>query len=145
LSVLLGDCFPTDQYYMQNPDEIFTKPNCELQVDLQNLLVLEGHVQCAAYEMPIRPDEDSVYFGKMLPELAEERMTKDELGFYHCHDDSDPFHPSSSRFVTPRKSTLQSSTLLMAKTSFLKSLRRLEPSSRCTMVAYSSIKETPIS
>ena len=99
LSVLLGDCFPTDQYYMQNPDEIFTKPNCELQVDLQNLLVLEGHVQCAAYEMPIRPDEDSVYFGKMLPELAEERMTKDELGFYHCHD---RFRPFPSKFVSIR-------------------------------------------
>ncbi|KAH6717263.1 DEAD/DEAH box helicase-like protein [Leptodontidium sp. MPI-SDFR-AT-0119] len=99
LSVLLGDCFPTDQYYMQNPDEIFTKPNCELQVDLQNLLVLEGHVQCAAYEMPIRPDEDSVYFGKMLPELAEERMVKDELGFYHCHD---RFRPFPSKFVSIR-------------------------------------------
>ncbi|KAH7384806.1 DEAD/DEAH box helicase-like protein [Cadophora sp. MPI-SDFR-AT-0126] len=99
LSVLVGDCFPTDQYYMQNPDEIFTKPNCELQVDLQNLLVLEGHVQCAAYEMPIRPDEDSVYFGKLLPELAEERMIKDELGFYHCHD---RFRPFPSKFVSIR-------------------------------------------
>lgn len=42
LSVLVGDCFPTDQFYMSNPDEIFTKPNCELQVDLENVLVLEG-------------------------------------------------------------------------------------------------------
>lgn len=70
LSVLVGDCFPTDQYYMQNPDEIFTKPNCELQVDLQNMLVLEGHIQCAAYEMPIRPDEDAKYFGKNLGSMS---------------------------------------------------------------------------
>ena len=81
LSVLVGDCFATDQYYMQNPDEIFTKPNCELQVDLQNMLTLEGHVQCAAFEMPIRPDEDKFYFGKQLSEIAEERMVKDPLGF----------------------------------------------------------------
>lgn len=99
LSVLVGDCFPTDQFYMQNPDEIFTRPNCELQVDLQNLLVLEGHVQCAAYEMPIRPDEDSEYFGKALSELAEERMIKDELGFYHCHD---RFRPVPSKYVSIR-------------------------------------------
>lgn len=99
LSVLVGDCFPTDQFYMQNPDEIFTKPNCELQVDLQNLLVLEGHLQCAAFELPIRPEEDSVYFGKMLPELAEERMMKDTLGFYHCHD---RFRPVPSKFVSIR-------------------------------------------
>lgn len=93
LSVLVGDCFATDQYYMDNPDEIFTKPNCELQVDLQNMLVLEGHIQCAAFEMPIRSDEDKTYFGKQLPEIAEERMIKDPLGFYHCNERFRP-HPS---------------------------------------------------
>lgn len=96
LSVLVGDCFPTDQYYMQNPDEVFTKPNCELQVDLQNMLVLEAHVQCAASERPIRPDEDAIYFGKNLPEIAEERLEKDELGFYHCNG------PTPSKFIAIR-------------------------------------------
>lgn len=99
LSILVGDCFPTDQFYMQNPDEIFTKPNCELQVDLQNMLVLEGHVQCAAYEMPIRPEEDEQYFGKLLKELTAERLAKDSLGFYHCHD---RFRPVPSKFVSIR-------------------------------------------
>jgi DEAD/DEAH box helicase domain-containing protein len=99
LSVLIGDCFPTDQFYMQNPDEIFTKPNCELQVDLQNMLVLEGHIQCAAYEMPIRADEDAMYFGKNLAEIAEERMVKDELGFFHCNE---RFRPVPSKFVAIR-------------------------------------------
>ena len=99
LSVLVGDCFANDQHYMENPDEIFTKPNCELQVDLQNMLVLEGHVQCAAFEMPIRPDEDSAYFGKQLREIAEERMVKDPLGFYHCNE---RFRPHPSRCVAIR-------------------------------------------
>ena len=99
LSVLIGDCFATDQYYMENPDEIFTKPNCELQVDLQNTLTLEGHIQCAAFEMPIRPDEDKRYFGKQLPEIAEARMIKDSLGFYHCND---RFRPHPSKFVAIR-------------------------------------------
>lgn len=99
LSVLVGDCFATDQYYMENPDEIFTKPNCELQVDLQNMLVLEGHIQCAAFEMPIRADEDKVYFGKQLPEIAEERMVKDTLGFFHCNE---RFRPQPSKCVAIR-------------------------------------------
>ncbi|KAJ9629881.1 ATP-dependent 3'-5' DNA helicase [Taxawa tesnikishii (nom. ined.)] len=99
LSVLVGDCFPTDQYYMENPDEIFTKPNCELQVDLQNMLVLEGHIQCAANEMPIRPDEDELYFGKLLPEIANARMRKDELGFFHTDD---RFLPHPSKYVAIR-------------------------------------------
>ncbi|KXL50445.1 hypothetical protein M433DRAFT_157410 [Acidomyces richmondensis BFW] len=99
LSVLVGDCFPTDQYFMQNPDEIFTRPNCELQVDLTNMLVLEGHIQCASYEMPIRPDEDKIYFGNQLPEICSERLRKDEMGFFHT---SDRFLPHPSRTVAIR-------------------------------------------
>lgn len=99
LSVLVGDCFPTDQYFMQNPDEIFTRPNCELQVDLTNMLVLEGHIQCASYEMPIRPHEDRIYFGKQLPDICSERLRKDELGFFHT---ADRFLPHPSRTVAIR-------------------------------------------
>jgi DEAD/DEAH box helicase domain-containing protein len=99
LSVLVGDSFPTDQYYMSNPDEIFTKPNCELQVDLENVLCLEGHIQCAAYEMPIDPEADKVYFGPLLPKIARERMRKDDQGFYHCNQ---RFLPHPSRYVAIR-------------------------------------------
>lgn len=99
LSVLVGDCFAVDQYYMQNPDEIFTKPNCELQVDLSNELVVEGHVQCAAFEMPVQPDEDAKFLGKMLPEICSSRLTYDPLGFYHCNE---RFRPSPSKCVSIR-------------------------------------------
>lgn len=99
LSVLVGDCFAVDQYYMQNPDEIFTKPNCELQVDLQNELVVEGHMQCAAYEMPIKPDEDTKFLGKMLPEICAERLSYDSMGFYHCNE---RFRPQPSKCVAIR-------------------------------------------
>ena len=99
LSVLVGDCFPTDQYFMNNPDEIFTKPNCELQVDLTNMLVLEGHIQCAAYEMPIRPDEDQMYFTKQLSSICEERLREDNLGFFHTDT---RFLPHPSRTVAIR-------------------------------------------
>lgn len=99
LSVLIGDRYPTDQHYMQNPEEIFTRPNCSLQIDLDNELILEGHVQCAAFEMPIRPDEDSVYFGDRLLTLTPTRLIKDNMGFYHCHD---RFRPHPSRCVSIR-------------------------------------------
>jgi DEAD/DEAH box helicase domain-containing protein len=99
LSVLVGDCFAVDQYYMQNPDEIFTKPNCELQVDLTNELVVEGHIQCAAYEMPIQPQEDEKFLGKQLPEIAATRLIYDPLGFYHCNE---RFRPLPSKCVSIR-------------------------------------------
>ena len=99
LSVLVGDCFPVDQHYMSNPNEIFTQPNCELQVDLTNELVVEGHVQCAAYEMPIQPEEDSKFLGKQLPEIAATRLIYDPLGFYHCNE---RFRPLPSKCVSIR-------------------------------------------
>ncbi|KAF5718100.1 DEAD DEAH box helicase [Fusarium mundagurra] len=99
LSILVGDGFATDQHYMQNPDELFTKPNCELQVDLENMLVREGHIQCAAYEMPIRPKDDAKYFGKDLPKICMERLVKDDTGFYHCHD---RFRPVPAKYVAIR-------------------------------------------
>lgn len=99
LSILVGDCFPTDQHFMQNPDELFTRPNGALQVDLENMLVKEGHVQCAAYEMPIRPKEDAKYFGDDTEQLCSERLIKDDSGFYHTHD---RFRPLPAKFVSIR-------------------------------------------
>lgn len=97
LSVLVGDCFPTDQYYMQNPDEIFSKPNCELQVDLTNELVLEGHIQCAAHEIPIHPPNDTIYFGPLLAHFATTRLLHSPSidPYYHTHPRFLP-HPSKS-------------------------------------------------
>lgn len=99
LSILVGDCFPTDQHFMQNPDELFTRPNGELQVDLENMLVKEGHIQCAAYEMPIRPKEDAKYFGDDIEQLCLERLIQDDSGFYHTHD---RFRPLPAKFVSIR-------------------------------------------
>ncbi|KAL4818917.1 hypothetical protein BDW67DRAFT_156275 [Aspergillus spinulosporus] len=99
LSILIGERYPTDQYYMRNPEELFSKPNCELQVDLTNELVLEGHVQCAAFELPIKPDDDQIYFGPQLSEIASTRLVRDAMGFYHCHE---RFRPQPSRCVPIR-------------------------------------------
>lgn len=102
LSCLVGDCFPVDQHYMSNPDEIFTKPNCELSVDLTNELVVEGHIQCAAYEMPISlTGTDKEYLGKSLEEVARTRLIPDPdgLGFYHTHP---RFRPLPSKHVNIR-------------------------------------------
>ncbi|TWU75563.1 hypothetical protein ED733_006305 [Metarhizium rileyi] len=99
LSILVGDGFATDQHYMQNPEELFTKPNCELQVDLSNMLVREGHIQCAAYEMPVRPDQDAQYFGADILSICKNRLLQDEMGYYHCHD---RFRPQPSRYVAIR-------------------------------------------
>ena len=62
-------------------------------------MVLEGHLQCAAFELPIRAEEDQIYFGKQLPEIAAERLVSDDIGFYHCNE---RFRPTPSKCVAIR-------------------------------------------
>jgi len=83
---------------MNHPDELFSKPNLEAQIDLENPLVLEGHLQCAAYEMPLQPNDDQ-YFGNQMIDIAEQRMVKDDGGYYHCHP---RFHPHPWKHVSIR-------------------------------------------
>lgn len=113
LSILVGGSFPTDQYFMQNPNEIFSRPNEEAVVELGNLLVAEGHIQCAAYEMPIHPETDKKFFGEDIgmpfAHLCRERLVTlednehvdvpEETRYYHTHP---RFRPDPSKFVDIR-------------------------------------------
>lgn len=94
LCIFLGDPLAVDQHYLQNPDDLFSKPNAEPQVDLTNVLILEAHLQCAAFELPIKPEEDAVYFGQGLDQLCEDHLIKDDLGLYHCHPRFRPLPPA---------------------------------------------------
>lgn len=50
----LADEF-VSQHYAKHPHEIFTNPYAALDVDLENSFVMEGHLQCAAFELPVHP------------------------------------------------------------------------------------------
>jgi DEAD/DEAH box helicase domain-containing protein len=99
LAMLICDPFPLDQHYARNPDLIFTSPFQQLNLDLDNPLVLEGHVQCAADEIPLHPEEDSLYFATRnddegttkFRQLCDDRLISDSDGFYHCHPRFKPF------------------------------------------------------
>ncbi|GAA98907.1 uncharacterized protein L969DRAFT_76721 [Mixia osmundae IAM 14324] len=99
LAMLVTDPWPLDQHYARNPDELFSKPDAQLSVDLENPIVLEGHLQCAAQEMPVKPEDDEVYFGAMMKEICKERLLPDEEGYYHAHPRMLPF---PSRHVSIR-------------------------------------------
>jgi len=99
LSILVGGAYPIDQHYMSHPIELFTKPNLSLSIDLENPLTLESHVQCAAYELPIEPQRDKIYFGSSLPSIAASHLLPDSSGFYNP---SPRFLPSPSRLVPIR-------------------------------------------
>ena len=89
--MLICDPWPLDQHYAKFPDLLHTKPSTEVSLDLENDIVLEGHLQCAADEMPIHPVDDQPYFGSKLPEFCASRLVIDDEGFYHCHPRYKPF------------------------------------------------------
>ncbi|KAG8949918.1 hypothetical protein FRC04_008221 [Tulasnella sp. 424] len=94
LAVLVADNFPLDQHFVQNPNEIWDSPMADLIVDLDNDVILEGHLQCAADEMPILPKNDAPYFGHNFVALCDKRLVKDKEGWYHTHPNFKP-RPSS--------------------------------------------------
>lgn len=99
LAMLICDPYPLDQHYARNPSEIFDSPFTKLQIDLENPIVLEAHVQCAADEVPILPEDDEVYFGSSLKEICEARLIQDSQGYYHTHPRLKPY---PAKFVSIR-------------------------------------------
>ena len=81
LSVLVADSFSLDQHYVRNPHELFSKDVDELDVDWENKVTLEAHLQCAAREMPLS-DEDTIYFGDGMKEICRNKLIRDEDGWY---------------------------------------------------------------
>jgi len=63
-----GGC-GSDNHYFANPDDLFDKPTPELIVNLGSALVIEAHLQCAAFEMPLSSD-DTCWFGPLTTTLG---------------------------------------------------------------------------
>ncbi|RQD83735.1 MAG: DEAD/DEAH box helicase [Methanocalculus sp. MSAO_Arc2] len=68
---------PIDQYYMHHPDRFFAATPEHAAIDMQNPIILSGHLLCAAAEIPLG-DRDTMYFGEEmmdhLRELADEGL-----------------------------------------------------------------------
>ncbi|GJN93801.1 hypothetical protein Rhopal_006859-T1 [Rhodotorula paludigena] len=113
LAMLICDPFPLDQHYARNPDLIFTSPFQNMSLDLDNPLVLEAHIQCAADEIPLHPVEDAAYFTggdeDKLRRLCLQRLVGDDDGFYHCHP---RFKPNPARVVPIRNTEDESYTIV---------------------------------
>ncbi|KAJ3016980.1 hypothetical protein HKX48_003773 [Thoreauomyces humboldtii] len=63
MSIMIADGDnPLDQFYAGQPQALYDAEVETSGVDLGNALILEAHVQCAAYEWPIDFDRDSTFF-----------------------------------------------------------------------------------
>ncbi|KAJ7184209.1 P-loop containing nucleoside triphosphate hydrolase protein [Mycena filopes] len=90
LALYIAEHLPIDQYYVHNPAALFEGRVDDLVVDLDNEILLEAHLQCAAEEMPLCP-ADSVFFGPLMQKLCDTRLRVDKDGWYHTHPKFLPF------------------------------------------------------
>ncbi|MCR4405168.1 MAG: DEAD/DEAH box helicase [Candidatus Acetothermia bacterium] len=57
LVTLVGFENPLDQYFMNHPEEFFSRPHEHAIIDLENEHILMGHLLCAAAELPLGRSE----------------------------------------------------------------------------------------
>lgn len=99
LTLMVGSDDPVSQHYVSHPNELIKTEYPDLALDFENVLVLEGHLQCAAYEIPLAHDlklEEPFFCDyKKLKEVVERRLILDSSdNCYHCNPHYLPW-PSS--------------------------------------------------
>ena len=69
---------PIDQYFMRHPEYFFGRSPESAIVEVENPYVLTKHLICAAYELPLREEEEAL-FGKDLPGILRLLAEEDRL------------------------------------------------------------------
>ena len=69
LSILVASASPLDQYLASHPDYFFGKTPEQGLINPDNLLILLGHLRCAAFELPFHSGEG---FGRLPPDQVQE-------------------------------------------------------------------------
>jgi DEAD/DEAH box helicase domain-containing protein len=101
-AVFVASSAPLDQFIVQHPEYFFGSSPEHAHIQADNLEILVNHLKCAAFELPISPDER---FGNVdLPELCERLGEAGFLhqsgGNWHWIDEAYPADAVSLRSVT---------------------------------------------
>src|SRR5436853_2468925 len=80
-AVMVASSAPLDQFIVRHPDYFFGNTPEQAFIQPDNLEILVNHLKCAAFELPIRPDER---FGEI--DLAEACARLAEAGYLHHAD-----------------------------------------------------------
>ncbi|HEY4899599.1 MAG TPA: DEAD/DEAH box helicase, partial [Terriglobales bacterium] len=101
-AVFVASSAPLDQFIVQHPEYFFGSSPEHAHIQPDNLEILVNHLKCAAFELPLSPDER---FGEVeLPELCERLAEAGFLqrsgGNWHRVQESYPADTISLRSVT---------------------------------------------
>ena len=70
LAVLIANDLPIDQFLIENPSYFFGRSPENAVIDKNNPYIVLGHLRAAAYELPIKIDEE-LQFGPSAPALLD--------------------------------------------------------------------------
>jgi DEAD/DEAH box helicase domain-containing protein len=101
-AVMVASSAPLDQFMVRNPDYFFGSTPEHAFIQPDNLEILVNHLKCAAFELPIAPEE---HFGDVdVPDLcvrlAEAGFLHQAGGHYHWTQEAYPADTVSLRSVT---------------------------------------------
>src|SRR6202158_3607363 len=101
-ALMVASSAPLDQFMVRNPDYFFDRTPEHAFIQPDNLEILVNHLKCAAFELPIAPDErfGDVDLPDLCARLAEAGFLHHAGDHYHWTHEAYPADTVSLRSVT---------------------------------------------
>jgi len=101
-AVFVASSAPLDQFIVQHPEYFFGSSPEHAHIQPDNLEILVNHLKCAAFELPLSPDErfGDVELPELCERLAEAGFLQRSGGNWHWVQESYPADTISLRSVT---------------------------------------------
>ena len=101
-AVFVASSAPLDQFIVQHPDYFFGSSPEHAHIQPDNLEILVNHLKCAAFELPLSPDDrfGSVDLPELCERLAEAGFLQRSGGNWHWVQESYPADTINLRSVT---------------------------------------------
>jgi DEAD/DEAH box helicase domain-containing protein len=112
LTVLVTSANPLDQFLARHPEYLFERTPEQALINPDNLLILLGHLRCAAFELPFQPgdsygDLDPAHLKEFLDFLVQDHALHQSGGKYFWMADAYPAQGISLRSASAETITLQ--------------------------------------
>jgi DEAD/DEAH box helicase domain-containing protein len=101
-AILIASSAPLDQFIVQHPDYFFGSPPEHAHIQPDNLEILVTHLKCAAFELPLSPEErfGNVDLAELCEQLGEAGFLHKSGGNWHWVQEAYPADTISLRSVT---------------------------------------------
>jgi DEAD/DEAH box helicase domain-containing protein len=101
-AVFVASSAPLDQFIVQHPEYFFESSPEHAHIQPDNLEILVNHLKCAAFELPISPDErfGNVDLRELCEQLRQAGFLHQSGGDWHWIDEAYPADTISLRSVT---------------------------------------------